>query len=59
MHMVLISHTHALGDELVRACVRVRVCVEEASVLLRGLEAFHSPVRDRLGATHCYKYEKV
>lgn len=57
MHMVLISHTHALGDELVRVCACV--CVEEASVLLRGLEAFHSPARDRLGATHCYKYEKV
>jgi hypothetical protein len=32
------------------ACARAFVCVEEASVLLRDLEAFHSPVRDRLGA---------
>lgn len=40
MHMVSISHIHALGDELVR--VRACMCVEEASVLLRDLEAFHS-----------------
>jgi hypothetical protein len=51
MHMVLISHTHALGDEL--------MCVEEASILLHGLEAFHSAVRDHRRATHCYRHEKV
>lgn len=57
MHMVSISHIHALGDELVRArvCMRVYVWKRPQLYYVTLRPSIARAVRYRLGATHFYK----